>query len=448
MPELEVHVSKIAMRINSAYSSLTHQPLVFLRHDISYSQFLALMNVAEILIVSSLREGMNLTSHDYVNSQDGKLAPQRHGSLILSEFTGSASIFVGHELLVNPWDYQEVADTINKALGLSPEQKQRNWQFLLDRMASHTALSWVSSFRECLVSSHKAQFFHRPSQVPSLSVNALKKQYESSSTRLIFLEDEATFARTTSTSPREPSSLLEPLTNDPKNQVYITSNKSPEQLAPLITSLPPRIGYIAENGCFKRDIGSHTWEALLDPSTTTVWTSGIRKVMTYFHGRTPGSRIEQRRCLLTFHYHDAHDPFVAARSASDLAAQISAPGGRPSETVRVVCTPGAVSAEPLHVTKATAAEAIWRGSSSRRPDFVFVAGGSRGDEALFRFANALGGGGDDNGDQGGGVTFVSTLTAAAGCAAATEARAMVPDHMGVADIIGVLASPEVDLVVR
>lgn len=117
MPELEVHVSKIAMRINSAYSSLTHQPLVFLRHDISYSQFLALMNVAEILIVSSLREGMNLTSHDYVNSQDGKLAPQRHGSLILSEFTGSASIFVGHELLVNPWDYQEVADTINKALG-------------------------------------------------------------------------------------------------------------------------------------------------------------------------------------------------------------------------------------------------------------------------------------------------------------------------------------------
>lgn len=445
-----MHVSKIAMRINSAYSTLTHQPLVFLRHDISYSQFLALMNVAEILIVSSLREGMNLTSHDYVNSQDGKLAPQRHGSLILSEFTGSASIFVGHELLVNPWDYQEVADTIKKALELSPEQKQRNWQFLLDRMAPHTALSWVSSFQECLVSSYKAQLFHRPSQVPSLSVNTLKKQYESSSTRLIFLEDEATFAPTTRTSPKEPSSLLELLTNDPKNQVYITSNKSPEQLAPLITSLPPRIGYIAENGCFKRDINSHTWEALLDPSTTAAWTSGIRKVMTYFHERTPGSRIEQRRCLLTFHYHDAHDPLVAARSASDLAAQISAPGGRPSEAVRVVCTPGAVSAEPLHVTKATAAEAVLRGSPSRFPDFVFVAGGSRADEALFRFANALGH--DDDDDQGGGgVTFVSTLTAAAaavGCAAATEARAVVPDHMGIADIIGVLASSEVDLVVR
>lgn len=394
------------------------------------------MNVAEIFMVSSLREGMNLTSHDYVNCQDGRLAPQRHGSLILSEFTGSASIFIGHELLVNPWDYQEVADTINKALELSPEQKQHNWQFLLDRMAPHTALSWVSSFQECLFNSHRAQLSHRPSEVSPLSVNALKKSYESSSMRLIFLEDEATFAQANPKSPKEPSSLLESLVDDPKNQVYVTSNKSPEQLELLINMLPNQVGYIAENGCFKRDIGTRHWEPLLDTTTINDWNIGIRKVMTYFQERTPGSQIEERRCLLTFRYNDAHDPTIAARQASDLADQISGPGGRPSEAIRVVCSQATVSAEPLHVTKATAAESVLQRASPQVPDFVFVAGGSRGDEALFRFANAL----HDEGK----VSYVTTLTTAVGCAAATEATAVVPDNTGVADIVNVLSSPKMD----
>ena len=90
------------MRINSVYSTLTHQPLVLLQQDISYSQFLALLSVAEIFMATNLREGMNLTSHDFIHCQDGELASQKHGSLILSEFTGSASIFQGHELLINP----------------------------------------------------------------------------------------------------------------------------------------------------------------------------------------------------------------------------------------------------------------------------------------------------------------------------------------------------------
>lgn len=392
MPELEAQISRIAMRINSAYSSLTHQPFVSLRHDISYSQFLALMSVAEIFIVSSLREGMNLTCHDYINCQDGRLTPQRHGSLILSEFTGSASIFHGHKLLVNPWDYQEVADTINNALELSPEQKQCNWEFLLDRMAPHTAVAWVSTFQSSLFKSSRVQFSHKPTPISAQTVKSIKESYEKSRARLILLEDESIFD---SSNPhkREPYSLLERLSSNPPNQIYITSNKSPEQLEPLTANLPKRIGYIAENGCFKREPNTTTWVPLLDTSIISEWRPGIRKVMTYFHERTPGSRIEDRRCLLTFDYHDAHDRRTAARQASELADQIAGPGGgRSSDTIRVACTPDTVSAEPLCVSKATAAESIILQTPlpPDGPDFLFVAGGSRADEALFRFANTLG----------------------------------------------------------
>lgn len=196
---------------------------------------------------------MNLTSHDYVRCQDGKLGPHRHGSLILSEFAGSASIFNGHELMINPWDYREVADTINKALEMSPEQKRRNWEFLLNRMAPHTAVPWCNSLQESLVKAHRAQVSREPDHVSSLSINALKGSYENSNLRLIFVEDEGTFSQANSKSNKEPASLLEPLVDDPKNLVYVTSNKSPEQLEPLARMLPSRVGYIAENGCFKRD---------------------------------------------------------------------------------------------------------------------------------------------------------------------------------------------------
>ncbi|KAI9924655.1 hypothetical protein ASPWEDRAFT_110102 [Aspergillus wentii DTO 134E9] len=427
LPELEAQVSKIAMRINSIYSTLTHQPLVLLRQDISYSQFLALMSVAEIFMVTSLREGMNLTSHDYLHYQDGKLTLQRHGSLILSEFTGSASIFSGHELLVNPWDYREVADTINKALEMSPEQKQRNWQFLLERKAPYTALAWCDAFQNALSKAHASQLSREPSQVSSLSVNALKQSYENSDVRLFLLEDEGTIGSTASTPSKKMVHLLEHLLCEPKNLVYVTSDKSPEQLETMIHTLPYRVGYIAENGCFLREIGASQWESLVDMDKIKDWRNGIRKVIEYFQERTEGSKMEERRCLLTYRYDDAYDPEIASRQASELADQIN--GSRGNEAIRVVLTEGLVSVEPLDVTKAKAADLILQ-QLPRIPDFLFVAGGSRGDEALFRWANSL-----QLEDK---IPNVTTLTVGSH---ATEAKAVLPSDLSITDIVSALSSP-------
>lgn len=425
LPDLETEVSKIAMRVNSSYSTLTYQPLVFLRQDISYSQFLALMSVADVLMVTSLREGMNLTGHDYLHCQDGKLASQRHGSLILSEFAGSASIFSGHELLVNPWDYRQCTDAINKALEMSPEQKQRNWEFLLAKKVPYTAVAWFKSFCEALKAANKAQLSREPSQVSSLSVNTLRSSYKTSSLRLFLLEDGGTI-NCNKTPIKKSVSLFEDLLHDPKNLVYVTSNKSPEQLEPLVEKLPNRVGYIAENGCFKRDIGSSKWETLVDLDKIKDWRNGIRKVIEYFQARTEGSWVEERRCLLTFWYNNARDPETAARQASELADQIS--GSRGSEAIRVVLTKGAVSVEPSDVTKATAAESIIN-ALPKAPDFLFVAGGARGDEALFRWANSQGA---KN------IPHVTTLTVGSH---ATEARSVLPSDMTIANTVHTLILP-------
>ena len=95
--ELQSTVVDIVTRINCTYSTLDYQPVVYLHQDITYQQYIALLENADALVVTSLRDGMNLTSHEFVYLQD-----QKHAPLILSEFTGSSYLFNGSEISVNP----------------------------------------------------------------------------------------------------------------------------------------------------------------------------------------------------------------------------------------------------------------------------------------------------------------------------------------------------------
>ncbi|KAJ5750453.1 alpha-alpha-trehalose phosphate synthase subunit [Penicillium manginii] len=437
IPELEAQVSKIAMRINSAYSSLTHQPLVLLQQDISYAQFLALLSVAEIFMATNLREGMNLTSHDFIHCQDGELSPQKYGSLILSEFTGSAAIFQGHDLIVNPWDYKQCADAINKALEMTPEQKKLNWKYLEERKTPYTALAWYLSLQTALAEAHGMQQSRFAHAIRPLDITDLQTSYNTSQSRLLFIEDGATFVTSTHTdqtyTSEEVITVLESLVSDPKNTVYLTSNRSPEQLDSTSNRLPKALGIVAENGCFVKLPGSTSWSSLVDTTHTQHWHAGIRKVIAYFAERTEGSTIEARRCTLTFHFADADDKDTAARKASELADQIS--GARGREAIRVVRDVGAVSVEPLFASKAAAASWILNHSAHDRktefPDFVFVAGSARGDEALFRWANRL------VLERDAAPVAVTTLTAGAH---ATEAEVRLPDEFSLLDVLRSLVS--------
>lgn len=385
------------MRINSKYSTLTHQPLVLLKQDISFAQFLALMSVAEIFIITSLREGMNLSGHDFVVCQDGTSGiPQKYGSLILSEFTGSASIWSGHELLVNPWDYVQCADAINRALVMSAEDKEKNWHFLSNRMSKHTASMWCDTYLKALRQAYEMQSSREVHTISSLSMDTVREKYSKSGSRIFILEDQAIFPSLKerddfSADPdRKVLSMMTTLSSNPKNVVYMTSSRTPKQLELLLADAP-QIGLIAENGAFLREPGQSEWQQLLDESETQDWRQGIQKFMEYFQERTEGTSIEERRFSLTFNYKAAVDKELAIRQAAELSDQIN--GSRGNIPIRAVLTDGAVTVEPTNVTKATTAELALQRITSlpghATPDFLFIAGNSRGGETLFRWANRI-----------------------------------------------------------
>lgn len=385
------------MRINSKYSTLTHQPLVLLKQDISFAQFIALMSVAEIFMITSLREGMNLSGHDFVVCQDGNSgADQKYGSLILSEFTGSASIWSGHDLLINPWDYVQCADAIHRALVMSPQEKEKNWHFLTDRMAQHTASMWCETYLKALRQAYEIQSSRKLETVSSLSMQSVQERYNRSKSRLFILEDQAIFPslrgseEATSASDDERLSMLRALSSDPKNAVYVASSRTSKQLELSLADLSG-IGIIAENGALLREPGETEWQQLLDDEDTREWRRGIQKVMEYFQERTEGTSIEERRFSLTFRYKDAVDQELAVRQAAELNDQIN--GSRGNVPIRAVLTDGAVTVEHMNVTKATTAELALQRISSKSdpgtPDFLFIAAYSRSGEALFRWANRV-----------------------------------------------------------
>jgi trehalose 6-phosphate synthase/phosphatase len=191
--DLEATVSDIVTRVNSSWANLAYQPVVYLKQDIDYAQYLALLTIADALMITSQREGMNLTSHEYVFCQDGKhFAEKMHGALILSEFTGTAALFGGAELGVNPWDYRQCADAIQKALEMPEMEKQSRWKKLHQAVIHHTGEHWFTEFVSRLDRVYDEQHRRDQTSVPRLNLNLLCQRYQRSKRRLFILDFEGT----------------------------------------------------------------------------------------------------------------------------------------------------------------------------------------------------------------------------------------------------------------
>jgi trehalose 6-phosphate synthase/phosphatase len=227
------------------------------------------------------------------------------------------------------------------------------------------------------------------------------EKYRRSTRRLFILDYEGTLAAWGSptsiilTSPQRVIDVLNDLLLDRGNIVYVMSGRQPEELDGLFKRVP-NLGLIAENGCFFREAGSSEWTQMADTTMMSSWKQSVIGILQYYRERTEGSWIEERHCSLIFHHDKAEDPQAAARQAGDCANHIN--DACESQRVQAVPTDGAVLVEPMDWNKGTAAMQIFgklrekhvESEGEKMPDFLFVAGDDREDEAIFKWANQLG----------------------------------------------------------
>ncbi|KAK4226816.1 glycosyltransferase [Podospora fimiseda] len=400
--ELDATVSDIVTRVNSSWANLAYQPVVYLKQDIDYAQYLALLSIADALMITSQREGMNLTSHEYLYCQDGKISEKKHGSLILSEFTGTSSLFGGNELSVNPWDYRACADAIKKALEMDDEEKERRWTKLSEAVNLHTGSHWFTEFTSRLDRVYEEQHRRDQTSVPRLSMNNLLQQYNRTERRLFILDFEGTLVswgpvnQIIPVSPQRTFDVLNDLLLDDRNTIYVMSGRRPEELDRMFRRVP-NLGLIAENGCFLKDCGSTTWKEMADPEQIRTWKESVGGILNYYLERTPGAQIEDRRCSLIFHYKSAEDYEAATRQAIDCASHIN--DACEDQRVHAIPMDGCVLVEPIDWTKSTAAQRIFSDLRDHMApddkhnspvDFLMVVGDGREDEKVFKWANTLG----------------------------------------------------------
>ncbi|KAI8925405.1 glycosyltransferase family 20-domain-containing protein [Entophlyctis helioformis] len=304
---LESQVMDVVSRINSQYGAIGYVPVVYLQQDISFNHYLGLLTIADACLITPLRDGMNLTSHEYVVCQEHK-----HSPLIISEFAGTYGSF-GAAIRVNPWDRQEVADAVHDALVMSPEEKKYRWEMLFRHVSTNTAQAFVETFVSDTARVHEENMLTLSTSIPRLTLGTMNDMYSTSRRRLIVLDDEGTlFSPAVTANIFRVKTILQLLSKDPCNIVYLISSRSRTDLDEFF--LLPNIGVSAENGCFIKYAGRNKWETLLQDQDLS-WRKKVLEVFDYYTDRTPGSHIEQREVSLVWHYGHADKGFGSWQAA-------------------------------------------------------------------------------------------------------------------------------------
>lgn len=143
--ELNDEINALVEQINWKYSSDSWQPIVMLRRHFSPNELIVLYRMADICIVSSLHDGMNLVAKEFVASTD-----PRKGMLMLSRFTGSARELTD-AVLINPYASDNFAEAIKTALEMPPEEKEKRNLKMKENIAENNIYKWAGEIIQALL---------------------------------------------------------------------------------------------------------------------------------------------------------------------------------------------------------------------------------------------------------------------------------------------------------
>lgn len=151
--ELREHVEGAVGRINGEYAEIGHAAIHYLHHSYPPEEMAALYLAADVMLVTALRDGMNLVAKEYVAARSDD-----RGVLVLSEFTGAADELSSGALLVNPHDIDGMKDIIVAAAHMDHREQRKRMRRLRRKVLTDDVARWSESFLGVLTA--------MPSRVP------------------------------------------------------------------------------------------------------------------------------------------------------------------------------------------------------------------------------------------------------------------------------------------
>jgi len=301
-------------QINGKYATIQNVPVHFIHKSIHFSELCALYSLADVALVTPLIDGMNLVAKEYLACQQNK-----NGVLILSEFAGAAQE-LSNALIVNPYNINEVVETIKKALVLSEADKLKMNLPMRERVIKYDARYWAKSFIQDLSATIKhGEGLPDTKEISSGVINRICAADKLG----LFLDYDGTLAelkkKPSDALPNEEvKDLFLKLEGAEAMDVCIISGRTREDLDQWFSAYG--FNLVAEHGYYYKYQNTSEWVEF-DPQTDLSWKNQIIDVFQLYTGMTPGSVIEEKTSSVVWHYRNS-DPEFGSWKAHQLVAEL------------------------------------------------------------------------------------------------------------------------------
>lgn len=139
--QLKEEIQRIITEVNGEFGEPGWVPINFMYRSIDRTELLALYRVADVALITPLKDGMNLIAKEYCAARTDK-----QGVLVLSEFAGAAAELRGGAILVNPYDELGLAEAMKSALIMPRFEQRRRMLRLRSQVRRSNLHRWVERF--------------------------------------------------------------------------------------------------------------------------------------------------------------------------------------------------------------------------------------------------------------------------------------------------------------
>ena len=287
-------VEELVGRINGAMGTLDSVPIHYLHQTVTPEQLTALYCAADAMLVTPLRDGMNLVAKEYIAAREDE-----DGVLLLSEFAGAAEE-LGEAVIINPYDENGMADKMAQAMAMGRPERTARMRALRRRVLSRPVNDWAHGFLGVMAEAADTRGGQQP-VTDANEIEGLMRRVTSAARVVLVLDYDGTLVglREMPELATPDASLLGLLTVlSTTCDVHLASGRPREVIDGWFGNLP--VGLWAEHGLWHRPAPGEPWQKRADVPTD--WMPGIRAHMDEFAARAPGARVESKSASLAWHY--------------------------------------------------------------------------------------------------------------------------------------------------
>lgn len=294
--QLKDQIDKKVGNINAFYRTIDWTPILYFYRSFPVETLSALYQIADIGLVTPMRDGMNLVSKEYVASRTNN-----DGVLILSEMAGASKELID-ALIVNPNNIGDITEAIVKALNMPLIEQRVNMQEMRKVVSHFNVFHWVKIYMDKLKEVKELQRSLKTRYVDHNIKKSIGEIYTQASKRIIFLDYDGTLVGFNSDiNKASPDSnlieLLAKLAADNLNEIVIISGRNHQKMEEWFSTI--NVHMIAEHGVWQKEkLGN--WTSILGLSDQ--WKEDILPILNTYVERTPGAFIEEKSFSLVWHY--------------------------------------------------------------------------------------------------------------------------------------------------